>query len=162
MSKSLYIVRHAKASKEDNHLHDWERPLIEAGVERATRISRILHKKKIKPDTLISSHAFRALNTAVLFALSLDYPVNKIQIRYDIYRKTPDHLLELLRQQDDLCRSVMIFGHNPEFTRLYNLLTGEQIDTLPTSAVAGIKFEVEKWRKIEPKNGKCLLLETGK
>lgn len=162
MSKTLYIVRHAKASREDLNLRDWERSLIPIGVERAGKIAKTLKRKKILPDKIISSHAFRALNTAIIFALGLDYPVDEISISNDIYEKDPGTIIDLVKKQEENLSSLMIFGHNPTFTELVNSLTAENIDTLSTSAVACIKFEADNWASIQLKKGKCLFIETGK
>src|SRR5690349_13917308 len=109
--KTLYLVRHAKASWEDN-VHDWERPLTEAGIERAEKVSKLLKTKKINPDRIISSYAFRALNTAVIFALQLRYPINDIVISQNIYEKRAIDILDMLRKQDDKLNKIMLFGHD--------------------------------------------------
>ena len=159
--KTLYIVRHAKALQ-DEKFKDWERPLLGIGIERADKVSLILKKKKICPDKIISSHAFRALNTAVIFALHLEYPINEIEISYDIYAKRPENVLDLIKKQDDALSSLMLFGHNPVFTDICNLLSEENLAHLSTSAVACIQFDCENWRKIYTKKGKSMFIETGK
>ena len=119
MSKTLYLVRHAKASRiEISLIKDWERPLSEVGVERANKISTLLRRRKICPDKIISSHALRALNTAVIFSLNLNYPVNEIGISKDVYGKNFETVLELIKKQSDDISSLMIFGHNPTLTDL--------------------------------------------
>ena len=162
MSKTLYIIRHAKASREEIYHKDWQRPLLPIGIERANKVSKILKRKNIVPDKIISSHAFRALNTAVIFALNLDYPADKIEISYTIYGKTPDDLISLIREQKDDITSLMIFGHNPSFTDLCNILANENRIDLTTSSVACIRFNTGNWMKIEKKQGKIAFLETGK
>ena len=157
--KTLYIVRHAKSSRDDISLQDWERPLNEAGIERATRISKTLKQKNILPDKIISSHAVRAYNTAILFAMNMDYPVSQIEVSKKIYEKQVPALLDLIRSFGDTFSSVMLFGHNPDFTNLYNYLSGENIAKLSTSAVARIDFDVKGWRQVEKRNGKsCFIL----
>lgn len=162
MGKTLYIVRHAKSPQDAGDIKDWERPLMESGVQRANKISVILKKMGIHPDKVISSHAFRALNTAMIFARNIGYPAEKIEISYDIYEKSAKELVRFINTQNDDIASIMLFGHNPGFTDLYNLLSSEKIENLPTSAVAGLLFETENWGKIQLKKGKILFLETGK
>ena len=45
----------------------------------------------------------------------------------------------------------MVVGHNPAFTNLVNLFLdwGHQIDNLPTSGVAAIRFETDKWDELD-------------
>ena len=160
--KTLYIVRHAKASHNETGLKDWERPLMNIGIERANKVSDILKEKKICPDKIISSHAFRALNTAVIFAMNLNYSVNEIEITNHIYEKTPSSLLDVIKKQSNEISSLMIFGHNPTFTDLYNILSGEKLGYLSTSSVACIQFESDVWNKIHTTKGKSIFIETGK
>jgi phosphohistidine phosphatase len=162
MGKTLYIVRHAKSPQDAGTIKDWERPLAESGILRANQISTSLKRKKIMPDKIISSHAFRALNTAVIFARNLDYPAEKIEISYNVYKKSPKELIQLIGKENNSISSLMIFGHNPEFLDLYNALSAEKIENLPTSAVAALYFEIPNWGKIRSKKGKITFLETGK
>jgi len=160
--KTLYIVRHAKSSHNEIGIRDWERPLMDVGIERANKISGILKKKIICPDKIISSHAFRALNTAVVFAKNLDYPVNEIEICSDLYEKRPSDVVNVIQKQSNKISTLMIFGHNPVFTNLYNDLAGEKLENLSTSAVACVQFETDDWGKIHTKRGKSIFVETGK
>jgi phosphohistidine phosphatase len=159
--KTLYLVRHAKASWEEN-VHDWERPLTETGVERAHRVAKILRTKKIKPDKIISSYAFRALNTAVIFALDLKYPATTIEVSQSIYEKRAIDILDMLRKQDDKHNIIMIFGHDPAITELYNMLTRKLLLKLSTSSTAGIQFNITRWKDLGNSIGKTLFIEPGK
>jgi len=159
--KTLYLVRHAKASWEDN-VHDWERPLTQEGVERAEKVSRLLKSKKIKPDLIVSSYAFRALNTAVIFALQLRYTVNDIVISQHIYEKRAIDILDMLRKQDDKLKSIMIFGHDPAITELYNMLTRKILLKISTASTASIEFGITQWKDMGSQAGKTLFIESGK
>ena len=159
--KTLYLVRHAKASWEDN-VHDWERQLTEIGVERAHNVSRALKTRKVKPDKILSSYAFRALNTAVLLALDLKYPINDIELRSEIYEKRAIDMLDMLRKQDDKYSSIMLVGHDPAITELYNMLTRKLLLKLSTGSAAGIEFSIKKWKDLGSKQGKTLFIESGK
>ena len=66
--KSLYLVRHAKSSREDPGCADEERPLLEKGVKKTGKVIKYLRERKIIPDLVISSHAERALDTAKIIA----------------------------------------------------------------------------------------------
>ena len=160
--KTLYLVRHAKSSHHVDGLQDWERPLLDVGIERAGEVSNLLKKRKIYPEKIISSHAFRALNTAVIFALNLDYPLNEIEICHDIYEKGILNITNLIQNQNGSISSLMLFGHNPIWMDLYNLLTGEVLDCFSTSTAACIQFDCDNWEQIRRRKGKTLFIETGK
>ena len=160
--KTLYIVRHAKASQNITGLKDWERPLMSMGIERANKISGILKKKKTYPDKIISSHAFRAINTAIIFAKNLEYPVNNIEITTGFYGNNSSDIIDIISEQSNEISSLMVFGHNPVWTELYNILSEEKLAHLSTSAVCYIQFEMDDWNKILTKKGKSVFVETGK
>ena len=143
-------------------IQDWERPLLEEGIRRANKVAGILKKKNVLPGKIISSHAVRALSTAMIFAINLGYPADKIEISQSVYGKTPETVFNLIKKQGKDITSLMIFGHNPTFTDLCNLLTGDFLAHLSTSAVACLQFEAENWAKIQTKKGQILFLETGK
>jgi len=159
--KTIYLVRHAKASWDD-HVFDWERPLTEVGVERAHKVAKLLKAKKIKPDKILSSYAFRALNTAVIFAADLKYPTKDIEIRKEIYEKKAIDILDMLRKQDDKHEIIMVFGHDPSITELYNMLTRKLLLKLSTASSAGIQFNIKNWKQLGSTAGKTLFIEPGK
>jgi phosphohistidine phosphatase len=159
--KTLYLVRHAKASWDEN-VSDWERPLTQSGVERAHKVAKALKAKKIKPDKMISSYAFRALNTAVIFALDLRYPATSIEVSQSIYEKRAIDILDMLRKQDDKADVLMLFGHDPAITELYNMLTRKLLLKLSTSSTAGIQFNIKHWKDLGNLVGKTLFIEPGK
>jgi phosphohistidine phosphatase len=159
--KTLYLVRHAKASW-DLDVYDWERPLTEDGVERAKKVARELKLKKIIPDKIISSYAFRALNTAVLFAHTLRYPTTGIEISQHIYEKRAIDILDILRKQDNKINSIMLFGHDPSITELYNMLTRKLLLKMSTSSAACIEFNINHWKDLGNSQGKPLFISSGK
>ncbi|HTA83570.1 MAG TPA: histidine phosphatase family protein [Bacteroidia bacterium] len=159
--KTLYLVRHAKASWDEN-VSDWERPLTQSGVERAHKVAKALKAKKIKPDKMISSYAFRALNTAVIFALDLRYPATSIEVSQSIYEKRAIDILDMLRKQDNKADVLMLFGHDPAITELYNMLTRKLLLKLSTSSTAGIQFNIKHWKDLGNSVGKTLFIEPGK
>ncbi len=160
--KTIYLVRHAKSPKDEKGINDWERPLTVAGIKKAQDIAQKLYRKKIEAGRMVSSHAFRALNTALIFAINMRYPVSALEINSSLYEKKASEILDMLKKQDDSVSSIMIFGHNPSISNLSNLLTGKKGEDLPTSAVIAIRFATEKWSDLEKAKGKVLFTEQGK
>ncbi|MBP6978579.1 MAG: phosphohistidine phosphatase SixA [Bacteroidales bacterium] len=148
MTKSLYIVRHAKSSWDEPELADEERPLLEKGVQKTYKVIDYLNERQVTVDLILSSPAVRAYETARLIAQGIRYPVENISRIQDIYHLDTQQMLNKLTGLSDEIHSVMIVGHNPGVTQLASLLLGKQLDWLPTSAVVGIEFSTHQWQEI--------------
>ncbi len=160
--KTIYLVRHAKASRDKKGIKDLERPLTSAGIYRAQKIAKKLSDKKILPGRILSSHAFRSLNTALIFAINLRYPVSALEISSSLYEQNASDILDMLKKQNDSISSLMLFGHNPSISVLCNQLTKKKGTELPTSAVICIQFKTDKWNDITKHTGKPVFTELGK
>jgi len=160
--KRLYIIRHAKSSWANNQLSDFDRPLNDRGNRDAPIIGEVLKNKKVKPDLVISSSAKRALTTAKILSDIIGYPIENIEESYEIYETTTQNLLDVVNDIDDIYNSVIIFGHNPGFTRLANLLGDKYIENLPTCAVAEIELDVDSWEDVGIDSGKLVSFEYPK
>ncbi len=146
--KTLYIVRHAKSSWDFSNIHDYERPLLEVGIERTKKIIKHLKKQDTRPDLIMSSHALRARDTARMIADGLSFPIEKMMIMNEIYHGDIDEIINLITTLSNDTKKVMIVGHNPTLTTLSNKFLEEPIDWLPTSGVVCIEFKTDKWENI--------------
>jgi phosphohistidine phosphatase len=150
--KTLLLLRHAKSSRRDNGVRDFDRPLNQRGLKTAPAVGRLMKKRKLQPDLVLSSPAERARQTTLLVieAASL-----KTELRYDerIYEASAARLFELVSQIDDEANMVMLVGHNPGFEELLEVLTGEA-HNLPTAALACIELDIEKWNKVKAGGGR--------
>jgi phosphohistidine phosphatase len=145
--KTLFLVRHAKSSRDDWSLPDRDRPLNDRGKQDAPMMGKRLAKRGLTPDLLVSSPALRALTTAQLIAEEIGYQPKDIVVDDRLYASSPDDLLAVIRALDDKLDRVMLFGHNPEFTALAHRLSGEIVD-MPTSAVAEFDFDTQAWSDV--------------
>ncbi|GGH23002.1 phosphohistidine phosphatase [Sphingobacterium alkalisoli] len=145
-TKSIYIVRHAKAEDHSLSKRDFNRDLINKGKERAHRIATELAPLvTVNEKTLvISSPANRAIQTAEIFCSILGYPAEKIQMEINIYEA---HYLDILRVINNLTgsyESIWVFGHNPGLSDLTNYLCDSQVDLLTANvAIIGLENEVD-------------------
>jgi len=145
--KTLFLVRHAKWSKDDPTLSDKERPLNDRGMQVAPKMGQRLAKRGVDPDLIVSSPARRALATAEIFAKKFDYKFKDIVVDERLYESSPDQLLEVIRALDENPKRVMLFGHNPEFVQLAHRLSPE-ITEMPTCAVAEFEFDIKSWSAV--------------
>jgi phosphohistidine phosphatase len=142
--KTLFLVRHAKSSRDDPSLPDRERPLDDRGRKDAPAMGKRLSKRGVKPDLLVSSPALRALTTAQLIADEIGYQRTDILVDERLYASSPDDLLAVICALDDKVERAMLVGHNPEFTDLAHRLSSEIVD-MPTCAIAEFRFDAKAW-----------------
>jgi len=142
--KTLFLVRHAKSSRDDPGLSDKERPLNDRGTRDAPKMGARLAKHDVKPDLIVSSPAVRARTTAELIAKKLDYKVKDIVLDERLYAAAPGDVLDVIRELDDKPKCVMVVGHNPELSQLAARLSGKDTD-MPTCAVAEFAYDIKSW-----------------
>ena len=142
-SKSLYIIRHAKAEWPTYEKDDFNRDLLPKGQSRATLIAEKLKAQLPVVDEktlIVSSTAHRAAQTAKIFSKILGYPENRIQWEPKIYEA---HYLILMKLINNLSASfdrVLLFGHNPGLSELVNYTTDRYVD-LKTAHIAYLELE---------------------
>lgn len=154
MKKTLYLLRHAKSSWRQIGLEDFDRPLNERGRCNAPEMGRFFALRSIRPDALIASTAVRAAQTAELVAPELEYPLQDIFWKAELYHASSGQILQVVRELAPRWSQVMLVGHNPGLTEFVNAYSDCRLDNLPTCALAVIEFGVERWSDIgEP--GTC-------
>ena len=146
--KNLYLIRHAKSSWDHPGLKDIDRPLLQKGIKRTSKISAFLNREKATADLIISSPATRAYDTAKLIASGLGYAIEKIKIEKDIYFGDTESFFNAIYQVDNEINNLFIFGHNPTITQFANYFLHNKIDYLPTSGLANISFDTTNWTEI--------------
>lgn len=147
MKRTLLLVRHAKSSWDEVVLPDRERPLSERGKRDAPLMGERLARDGVKPDLILSSPARRALSTARLIAMALDYQAGDILVDDRLYACDANTLLGVIAELGDDLKRVMIVGHNPELTELAHRFSRE-ITRMPTCAVAQFTFDGTSWSTI--------------
>ncbi len=143
--RTLYLVRHAKASRSIGGLTDIDRPLAELGTEEAYRVAEELFNKQEIPELIISSTAVRAFSTALIFRRVLQVPITMFKVTDRLYEIDINDLVEFIADLDDRYHSIMLVGHNPSFSMLASKLQNG-ISHVSTAGVVKFEFDVEKWR----------------
>jgi phosphohistidine phosphatase len=151
--KRIYLVRHAKSSWDEVGVKDEDRPLRKKGIDDAHYKAKILSLSNVTIDITLSSPAFRALNTAIIFAKYLRYPFERIVITESIYSSNKEGLLDIVRSVENKHSSVMIVGHDPALSSLANYLTESNFEKISTSGVVCIELGIVDWKKTDKKSG---------
>lgn len=144
--KTLYLLRHAKSSWENINSADFDRPLNARGLQAAPLVGAHIFERRFTVDSIVSSPAKRAKQTAILIKKSARV---QGEIKYDerIYEASPSRLLEVVSEIEDDERAILLVGHNPGLEGFIKTLTGK-IVAMPTAALAVIDLNVEKWSEI--------------
>jgi phosphohistidine phosphatase len=148
MIKTLVILRHGKSTWDYLSVTDVDRPLKENGINNTLLIASKLKENKIFPQRIITSHANRALHTALIVARELNFPFSEIEIEPFLYHDSEEEIVQYLYQIENNINSIFLFGHNPTFTYLSNLFLTNKIENLPTSGTVIIQFDCQNWSEI--------------
>jgi phosphohistidine phosphatase len=155
----LTLIRHAKSSWADPELNDFDRPLNKRGKKNAPLMGKIISKRGLVFDRIVSSPALRAISTARLIAEKLGYPEQDIQQREELYDASLHDLLDSVQALENESERTALVAHNPGLTDLCNHLSGESIANLPTCAVAVIEFDLDDWRAVHRDSGRLVMYE---
>lgn len=145
--KKILIMRHAKSDWSDNSLSDFDRPLNKRGKKAAPVMGEEIKKRKLTPDVIISSPAKRAKRTAKIVAEKCGYD-KKIIFNEDFYFGYVNDVFKAVKNLPNKKKSVMLFGHNPTWEHLVELLAGEYV-IMPTAALAVLHFKSDNWQNLK-------------
>lgn len=157
--KTLCLIRHAQSSHSDGLIPDAERPLNKRGKKEAPVMANVLKKNNIQPDLFVSSPAKRALTTAKLFAEQLNYKMEEIEVDSVLYSFQTDQILSFIAATENKVNSLALFSHNPTVTEVVNFLSGENLFSMPTCAIAAIEFNTDHWSDIDTRKGRMIFME---
>lgn len=152
--KRLILVRHGKAEPEHKKDNDIERNLIKKGQKDSKLIAEVLlDTYNVTPDLMISSDAYRALETAKIFAEILQYDPETIQKENFLYEGyTTGQLADFVSDLSSDLNTIMIFGHNPFISQSGIRLSKNFHQSFPTAGCLGLKFDQENWQ-LAPASG---------
>lgn len=153
--KKIIFVRHGKAEDELPGISDFERSLTEKGKVVSRVMAQRLKAKESSAGVIITSPAFRALETALIFAGEFGVDPGEVILNSYIYHAMSlKNLPRILSATSEETETVTLFGHNPSFSDLANSLCKEGCDQMPKSGVAAISFKISTWSEISRNAGK--------
>jgi phosphohistidine phosphatase len=155
MMKKLIFVRHGRAEDPLSGISDFERSLTLKGKIVSRLMARKLMENEKNRLTFISSPAFRAIETALIFAGEYGIEPEKIIINSYLYHKMNlRYLPEILSAAGEASDTIVMFGHNPSFTEIANTLSTEGCDFIPKNGIVGLSFDIVQWADIRKGKGK--------
>jgi phosphohistidine phosphatase len=142
--KTLILMRHAKSSWDNPHQTDHDRPLNKRGRRNAPEMGARFAREQIKPDTIVTSTAVRAKETAELVMEAAQWTA-PLRLFPKLYHATSMAWLEVLRELSG--ETIIAFGHNPGISEFANRLTREGV-SMPTAAAAFVEAEIDSWDEL--------------
>lgn len=147
MNRNLFIVRHAQPHHSQQYNHDKERELKPEGHHQTSQLGKFLNESNYNIDLMIASDAVRASTTATLIAEKINFPISQIALNEKIYTGDLNDLLTILKDVPDSIHNLMLVGHNPTISELYNYLCGVQHLSMSTCELNLITLTV-KWKEL--------------
>lgn len=143
--KTLFILRHAKASKHAP-VADHDRPLNRRGLDDAYQAGLILREWNALPDMILCSTARRTRETATHVSAACGY-TGACAFHSHLYGADAGTWLAELRHLEATVTRVLIVGHNPGLEDLLSALVGAA-HPLPTAALAHVELAIPQWRAL--------------
>lgn len=116
----LYLLRHAEA--EPHRADDFSRRLTDKGCDQARRVGNFLQSEKIGIDLIVTSPVLRARETAKIVAGKLG-DAEFIEASWLACGMNPENGIKELTAYSRF-ESIMIVGHEPDFSALIATLLG--------------------------------------
>jgi phosphohistidine phosphatase len=147
-TKSLYLLRHAKAESATLQFSDEDRALTTKGIDDAKKLATKLVKKDIEFDLILTSPAIRAITTAQIISNRLDHKQRFLEVDKKLYQADCTTLLTIASKLHKKIKSVMLVGHNPAFEDFAAYMTGESV-SMQTCSLIEFTFELKDWKDFE-------------
>lgn len=147
--KRLLLLRHAKSSRDDPSLADFERPLASRGAKAAPRMGRELVARDWLPERVLVSPAARTRATwDLVAAVWQDRP--PAEFPETLYDASAEEILAEVRRTAEIATTLLVLGHNPGLEDLARSLANDKSDAkalvrlqekFPTAALARFVFD---------------------
>lgn len=152
--KRLFLLRHAKAGFGTS---DQTRPLASRGRKDAFWLGQYLKKDDLLPDHILCSSAARARETLSQVLHGAQEDISST-FHDDLYLASAEHMASRLLSLENDVTAVMVIGHNPGLSLLFQSLTNnpppEDSDLkYPTCMLAVLDFDVDIWSELKSNMG---------
>jgi phosphohistidine phosphatase len=156
LTKTLYLLRHAKSGWDDPVPRDFDRPLNKRGEKASHAMGQWMASNGLNFEHVIASPAVRVIET--LDGIWAGYG-RKIEPTWErrIYLASSATVLDVLREVDDAHDVVLIVGHCPAVEDVvFDLVAGDGSSPLrdevevkyPTAALAQLEIPIDHWADI--------------
>lgn len=167
MPRELFLLRHAKSAWPEG-VADYNRPLKKRGKKAALLMGEWLLSQDLSPDSIVSSPAERARETAEKLCKGLQTKKHGLLYFDDrIYEASIESLKSVLADCPSFKRRVLIVGHNPGLDNLLIDLVAESLipddddKILGTANLARISLP-DDWNQLDKGCGQLISITKPK
>jgi phosphohistidine phosphatase len=167
MPRELFLLRHAKSAWPEG-VADYNRPLKKRGKKAALLMGEWLLSQDLSPDSIVSSPAERARETAEKLCKGLQTKKHGLLYFDDrIYEASVESLKSVLADCPSFKRRVLIVGHNPGLDNLLIDLVAESLipddddKILGTANLARISLP-DDWNQLDKGCGQLISITKPK
>jgi phosphohistidine phosphatase len=152
--KKIVFVRHGRAEDPVSEITDFERSLTSKGKAISRTMANRYLEKELDPGLIITSPAFRALETALIFSNEFGIKAERVIMESSLYYQTDlNSFLNFLSTVSEHVNIITLFGHNPSFTQIPDRLCIEGCEFLTKTSIVCISFPVKTWSAVKPDTG---------
>jgi phosphohistidine phosphatase len=154
--KTLYLLRHAKSSWDDERLADHDRPLAPRGQQDARHMASHMRRAKVRPQLVLCSSAARALQTYEAISSAMGPSVPGL-VEDELYGASDSDLRVRIHEVPETVDALLLIGHNPGLQDLALGIAGDGDDQalarlgdkFPTCALATLDIPTS-WGALGP------------
>ena len=107
--KTLFLIRHAKSSWDNQLVNDHERPLNKRGIEDAPKMGDLLKASYATPEKILCSTALRAKQTASAIQAKW-FPQQKVEFNVQLYEETASTILDIVHSTNQKINSIALLN----------------------------------------------------
>ena len=154
MTKRLILMRHAKASWDNDLLDDHARALNGRGRLSAKALGDWMRQRNYLPDQILCSDAKRTRETFAELRIVAD-----TAFLGALYLAQIDQMLSILHRATG--NSVLMIGHNPGISWFAKQMVTippahSRFPDYPTGAITVIEFDTPDWGHAKPGSGQVV------
>lgn len=159
--RRLMLLRHAKTEKGAPGARDYDRVLVERGIDDSQQIGAYMARHALVPDLVIVSGAARAQQTWTRVSPSFkSKPATRDDDR--LYDAEAGRILKVVQETESKVHTLLVVGHNPGLHDLGRLLIAsgdvearEQLnENLPTAGLLVIDIALDGWSRVHAHCGR--------
>ena len=162
----LLLLRHSKAVPFTGS-GDHERPLTGRGRADAARLGAFIADEKMAPQAAVHSGALRTKETLAIALTRLPHGI-AVSVEPRLYEASNAAFLSVVRDGADEANTRLLVGHNPSIGEAACRLAGtgdrrtllKMASKFPTSALAIIEFDLDRWREVDAGAGRLVHFAT--